>query len=271
MEQLEGKVAVVTGGGSGIGEGIIGACVEAGMRVVVADIDLGEAERVASAARESGADALAVQVDVSDRTAMDVLAERAYEEFGEVNLLFCNAGVIIEASIEDSTDADWDWLFRVNVMGVVHGAQAFVPRMREQEGEAHIVNTGSIAGIFVPPLDIGTYAASKHAVIAISDRLRHEVADDGIGVSVLCPGGVVTRLFEGHRNVPADLADSVTPAQRSEGSGGISPALAGKLVLDAVRAGRFWVITHPRAADRALLDTRYEELRAAYEWALERS
>ena len=168
MEQLEGKVAVVTGGGSGIGEGIIGACVEAGMRVVVADIDLDEAERVASAARESGADALAVQVDVSDRIAMDALAERAYEDFGEVNLLFCNAGVITEASIEDSTDADWEWLFRVNVMGVVHGAQAFVPRMREQEGEAHIVNTGSIAGIFVPRLDIGSYAASKHAVIAIS-------------------------------------------------------------------------------------------------------
>ena len=271
MEQLEGKVAVVTGGGSGIGEGIIGACVEAGMRVVVADIDLDEAERVASAARESGADALAVQVDVSDRIAMDALAERAYEEFGEVNLLFCNAGVITEASIEDSTDADWDWLFRVNVMGVVHGAQAFVPRMREQEGEAHIVNTGSIAGIFVPLLDIGAYAASKHAVIAISDRLRHEVAGDGIGVSVVCPGGVVTRLFEGHRNVPAELADSVTPSQRSEGSGGISPALAGKLVLDAVRAGRFWVITHPRAADRGLLDARYEELSAAYEWALERS
>ena len=271
MEQLEGKVAVVTGGGSGIGEGIVGACVEAGMRVVVADIDLDEAERVASAARESGVEAIAVQVDVSDRTAMDVLAERAYEEFGEVNLLCCNAGVIIEASIEDSTDADWEWLFRVNVMGVVHGAQAFVPRMREQDGEAHIVNTGSIAGIFVPPLDIGTYAASKHAVIAISDRLRHEVADAGIGVSVLCPGGVVTRLFEGHRNVPADLAGSVTPAQRSEGSGGIAPALAGKRVLDAVQAGRFWVITHPRAADRELLDARYEELRAAYEWALERS
>ena len=132
MEQLEGKVAVITGGGSGIGQGIVGACVEAGMRVVVADIDLDSAERVASAARESGVDAIAVQVDVSDRTAMDLLAERAYEQFGEVNLLCCNAGVIVETSIVDSTDADWEWLFRVNVMGAVHGAQAFVPRMRDQ-------------------------------------------------------------------------------------------------------------------------------------------
>ena len=188
MEQLEGGVAVVTGGGSGIGQGIVGACVEAGMRVVVADIDLDGAERVASAARESGVEAIAVQVDVSDRVAMDTLAERAYGEFGEVNLLCCNAGVIVETSIVDSTDADWEWLFRVNVMGAVHGAQAFVPRMRAQEGEAHIVNTSSMAGLTVPPVDVGVYAASKHAVVALTDRLRHELAEDGIGVSVLCPG-----------------------------------------------------------------------------------
>ena len=271
MEQLEGKVAVVTGAGSGVGEGMIEACVDAGMRVVVADIDLEGAERVASAARERGAEAIAVQVDVSDRIAMDALADRAYEEFGEVNLLCCNAGVIVETTIEDSTDADWEWLFRVNVMGVVHGAQAFAPRMREQEGDAHIVNTGSIAGLFVPPLDVGTYAASKHAVIAISDRLRHEVADAGIGVSVLCPGGVTTRLFEGHRNVPADLADSVTPATRTDGAGGMAPAEVGRRVLDHVRADRFWIITHPRDDDRGRVDERYEGLYAAYDWALERS
>ena len=271
MEQLEGKVAVVTGAGSGVGEGMIEACVDAGMRVVVADIDLEGAERVASAARERGAEAIAVQVDVSDRIAMDALADRAYEEFGEVNLLCCNAGVIVETTIEDSTDADWEWLFRVNVMGVVHGAQAFAPRMREQEGDAHIVNTGSIAGLFVPPLDVGTYAASKHAVIAISDRLRHEVADAGIGVSVLCPGGVTTRLFEGHRNVPDDLADSVTPATRTDGAGGMAPAEVGRRVLDHVRADRFWIITHPRDDDRGRVDERYEGLYAAYDWALERS
>jgi len=270
MEQLEGKVAVVTGAGSGVGEGIIGACVDAGMRVVVADIDLEGAERVAEAARERGAEAIAVEVDVADRIAMDALAERAYEEFGEVNLLCCNAGVIIEATIEDSTDADWEWLFRVNVMGVVHGAQAFAPRMREQEGEAHIVNTGSIAGLFVPPLDVGTYAASKHAVIALTDRLRHEVADAGIGVSVLCPGGVTTRLFEGHRNVPADLADQVTPATRTDGAGGMAPEEVGRRVLDAVRADRFWIITHARGDDLGVIDERYEALRAAYEWARDR-
>ena len=269
MEQLEGKVAVVTGGGSGIGQGIVGACVEAGMRVVVADIDLDSAERVASAARESGVDAIAVQVDVSDRIAMDALAERAYEEFGEVNLLCCNAGVIVETSIVDSTDADWEWLFRVNVMGAVHGAQAFVPRMRDQDGEAHIVNTSSMAGITVPPVNVSTYAATKHAVVALTDRLRHEVADDGIGVSVLCPGGVASRLFEGHRHVPDDLADKVTPALRTEGRGRMSPALVGKRVLDAVRAGRFWVITHPRERER--VDERYEELLADFAWALERS
>ena len=269
MDQLAGKVAVITGGGSGIGQGIVGACVEAGMRVAVADIDLDGAERVASAARESGVDAVAVQVDVSDRTAMDALAERAYEEFGEVNLLCCNAGVIVETSIVDSTDADWEWLFRVNVLGAVHGAQAFVPRMRDQEGEAHIVNTSSMAGITVPPVNVSTYAATKHAVVALTDRLRHELADDGIGVSVLCPGGVASRLFEGHRHVPEDLADKVTPALRTEGRGRMSPALVGKRVLDAVQAGRFWIITHPRERER--VDERYAEILADFAWALERS
>ena len=136
MDQLEGKVAVVTGGGSGIGQGIVGACAQAGMRVVVSDIELDAAERVADAARETGGEAIAVQADVADGLAMDALAERTYEAFGAAHLLCNHAGVIIETPIVERTDGDWEWLFRVNVMGVVHGIQAFVPRMREHAAHA---------------------------------------------------------------------------------------------------------------------------------------
>ena len=121
----------------------------------------------------------------------------------------------------------------------------------------------------MPPVNVSTYAASKHAVVALTDRLRPEVAEDGIGVSVLCPGGVASRLFEGHRHVPEDLADKVTPALRTEGRGRMSPALVGKRVLDAVQAERFWIITHPRERER--VDERYEEILADFAWALERS
>ncbi|MYI82517.1 MAG: SDR family NAD(P)-dependent oxidoreductase, partial [Chloroflexi bacterium] len=143
VEQLEGKVAVVTGGGSGIGEGIATACADAGMRVVIADIEADAAERVANALREGGAESIAVQTDVTDPDALDALADEAYAAFGAVHLLCNNAGVISVGEIASTTPADWQWLFGVNLFGVVHGIQAFVPRMREQGGEAHIVNTGS--------------------------------------------------------------------------------------------------------------------------------
>ena len=202
---------------------------------------------------------------------MDALAERAYEEFGEVNLLCCNAGVIIEATIEDSTDADWEWLFRVNVMGVVHGAQAFAPADARAGGRGahrqHRLDRGPVraAAWMSAPTRRASTRSSR-----LTDRLRHEVADAGIGVSVLCPGGVTTRLFEGHRNVPADLADQVTPATRTDGAGGMEPAEVGRRVLDAVRADRFWIITHARGDDLGVIDERYEALRAAYEWARDR-
>ena len=141
--------------------------------------------------------------------------------------------------------------------------------MRVVVADIDLDSAERVAGLTVPPVNVAVYAASKHAVVALTDRLRHEVAGDGIGVSVLCPGGVASRLFEGHRHVPADLADKVTPALRTEGRGRMSPALVGRRLLDAVRAGRFWVITHPRERER--VDERYEEIRADFAWALERA
>ncbi len=267
MEQLEGKVAVITGGGSGIGEGIAGACAAAGMRLVIADIELDAAERVAAAARESGGEAIAVRTDVTDRAAVDALAGRAYEAFGAVQLLCNNAGVISVGPIAETTPEDWQWLFGVNVFGVVHGIQAFVPRMRAQGGEAHVVNTGSMSSISTTQaVAVGTYCATKHAVLGLSETLRHELADDGIGVSILCPGGVATQLFAADRNLPEGLRGRVTtPVRERREVERMDPREVGERVLDAVRANRFWILTHPERRDA--IARRAEGLLAAFDEA----
>ena len=271
MEQLEGKVAVVTGGGSGIGQGIAQACADAGMRVVIADIEADAGERVANALREAGTEAIAVRTDVTDRAALDALADAAWEAFGAVHLLCNNAGVISVGEIASTTPEDWQWLFGVNVFGVVHGIQAFVPRMREQiatsGGEAHIVNTGSMSSISTTrAVEVGVYCATKHAVLGLSETLRNEVEGDGIGVSILCPGGVATQLFAAERNLPEELRGRVTPRvpERQEVAR-IAPREVGGMVLDAVRANRFWIITHPERRDT--IERRAERLLTAFDEA----
>lgn len=191
MEELSGRVAVITGSATGIGRGMALAFAEEGMHVVVADINMGPAEETAAEVRAKGVRGIVVRVDVSDRASVAALAERAYAEFGAVHLLCNNAGVIVSKPLMEITSEDWRWLLAVNVEGVVHGVRAFVPRMRAQGGPAHIVNTSSIAG--AAPLDsrnLGAYSATKAAVLAYSEVLREELAPDGIGVSVLFPGRV---------------------------------------------------------------------------------
>ncbi|MYA20649.1 MAG: SDR family NAD(P)-dependent oxidoreductase [Chloroflexi bacterium] len=271
VEQLEGKVAVVTGGGSGIGEGIAQACAAAGMRVVIADIEADAAERSANSLRESGAEAIAVPTDVTDRDALDALADEAWEAFGAVHLLCNNAGVITVGEIASTTPGDWQWLFGVNVFGVVHGIQAFVPRMREQGGEAHIVNTGSMSSISATrAVEVGVYCATKHAALGLSETLRNELEDDGIGVSILCPGGVATQLFAADRNLPDELRGRVTPRveERREVER-IPPRDVGEMVLRAVRENRFWIITHPER--RGTIERRAERLLAAFDEAAARA
>ncbi|MYB41476.1 MAG: SDR family NAD(P)-dependent oxidoreductase [Chloroflexi bacterium] len=267
VEQLEGKVAVVTGGGSGIGEGIATAGADAGMRVVIADIEADAAERVANALRETGAEAIAVQTDVTDPDALDALADEAYAAFGAVHLLCNNAGVISVGEIASTTPADWQWLFGVNLFGVVHGIQAFVPRMRKQGGEAHIVNTGSMSSISATrAVEVGVYCATKHAVLGLSETLRNELEDDGIGVSILCPGGVATQLFAADRNLPEELRGRVTPPVRERREvERMQPREVGELVVQAVRDNRFWIITHPER--RGTIERRAQRLLAAFDEA----
>jgi NAD(P)-dependent dehydrogenase (short-subunit alcohol dehydrogenase family) len=263
MRELDGRVAVVTGAGSGIGEGIARTAAAAGMRVVAADIEQSAVERVAKGIAERGGDAIGVHCDVTRRADLDALADAAWSRFGGCHLLCNNAGVLVRGPLQSMSDADWRWVLEVNLFGVVNGIQAFVPRMIAQGAPAHIVNTASVAGLCILP-EHGVYSASKFAVVALSESLRGDLAPHGIGVSVLCPGGVVTRIQESDRNRPdgvrGPLRTLAQPSQETIAAARareemLSPDEVGAIVIDAVRADEPWVLTHPawrpRVAERS--------------------
>ncbi|MEX2081462.1 MAG: SDR family NAD(P)-dependent oxidoreductase, partial [Dehalococcoidia bacterium] len=235
MQDLAGKVAVVTGGGSGIGRALCLAFAAEGMDVAVADVESGPAEEVAAAVRAAGRKAIAVQCDVSNLASVQALAEAANRELGGCHVLCNNAGVLVMKLLDQCTEADWRWLVDVNLMGVANGLLAFLPRLREQ-GHGHIVNTASVAGLFPQPAQSGLsiYTATKFAVVGLSEELRAELSGTGVGVSVLCPGGVATRILDAGRNRPASLGgpQPVPSIERLQGLTAATPPeeIAAKVV-----------------------------------------
>src|SRR5579885_3814605 len=182
MQELRGRVAVVTGGGSGIGRALVHAFAAEGMAVVVADIEADAAETVAGEARQQGAQAVAVPTDVADPASIEALAARAEHDFGHVNVLCNNAGVFLAGSLAEATREEWAWLLAVNLLGVVEGVRACLPLLRKAgPREAHIVNTASGAGLSAPP-GMGIYTTTKFAVVGYSETLRRDLAPEGIGV-----------------------------------------------------------------------------------------
>jgi NAD(P)-dependent dehydrogenase (short-subunit alcohol dehydrogenase family) len=269
-----GKVAVVTGAASGIGRALAEAFAAAGSAVVVADLDGAGAETVAAGIRASGGEAEAMAVDVTDAAAVDRLAADTLARFGRVDVLCNNAGVSTFNLMRDQTLDDWRWVFGVNLWGVVHGLQSFVPIMRNQGTPGHIVNTASVAGLLSGVAFIGPYSATKVAVVSISETLVQELAIDQtpIGVSVLCPSSVDTRVMESERGRPAELgvehrtemAESVRLSIRESftGPSGLTPAEVASRVLAAIRAGRFWIITH--SGERPAVEARVAGMLAEY-------
>jgi NAD(P)-dependent dehydrogenase (short-subunit alcohol dehydrogenase family) len=273
MQELAGKVAVVTGGGSGIGAALVRAFAREGMDVGVADIDLGAAEKLADEARALGRRALAVRTDVTDRASVEALAERVWAELGACHVLCANAGVLVMGAFETRSRHDWDWVLGVNLFGVLHCAQAFVPRMIAQPGEKQIVNTGSIAGLTSGP-GIGVYATSKFAVVGLSEHMRHDLARHGIGVSVLCPAGVQTKILSSERNRPAELGVSkisradvelVLSAGQPHPEEMQPPEVIAEAVLEGIRANDAFIVTHPH--HRAAVEARHAELMRAFDQA----
>jgi NAD(P)-dependent dehydrogenase (short-subunit alcohol dehydrogenase family) len=256
MKQLRGRVAVITGGASGIGRGMADVFADEGMKLVIADVERPALDKAVAELDGAGASVVGVECDVSKPESVAALADRALEAFGAVHVVCNNAGVAgagAGAPGERPLD-EWDWVMGVNLMGVIHGVRSFVPIMLEQGDEGHVVNTASMAGL-IP--GSGIYGVTKHAVVALSESLFNELRqlDAKLGVSVLCPGWVNTRILESERNRPeapredpGELAAEIE-MRRKVVVGllerGLEPREVGAMVRDAIQAKRFYVLTHP--------------------------
>ncbi len=268
MKDLKGKTAVITGGGGGLGRGMGLAFAEAGMNIVVSDIDASAAHKVADEISALGVRALVHQTDVIERDELKDLADRSFAEFGETNILCNNAGVSTFHTADAIRDEDWAWVLGVNLHGVIHGIQEFLPRMKAQQGDAHIVNTASIAGLTALP-GLAPYTASKFAVLGISETLHAEREVHGVGCSVLCPAFVNTGIANSERNRP-DAFGTPTGSDNSMINAalqtGLDPKEVGRMVRTAVLEEEFYILTHPET--RASSELRANELLAAFDrWA----
>lgn len=255
MEQVEGRVAVVTGAASGIGRALSERFAAAGMKVVLADIEQGALDAAVAEVVAGGAEAIGVVTDVSVATQVDALRDAAVEAFGAVHVVCNNAGVASGGLSWEVPLHDWQWVLGVNLFGVIHGVRSFTPLLVAQ-GEGHIVNTASMAGLTSPPF-MSAYNVSKHGVVTLSETLFVELGMEAspVGVSVLCPGWVNTRINEASRNRP-ETAPAPEPSDE-EGAeqfrdvlgsflaGGLDPAAVADQVLDAVLTKRFYILTHP--------------------------
>jgi NAD(P)-dependent dehydrogenase (short-subunit alcohol dehydrogenase family) len=263
VESFAGRVAVVTGGGSGIGRALAEAFARERAKVVIADIDAAAADTAATALRARGADALAVPTDVTDLDSVNALADRAYAAFGAVHVLCNNAGVAAWGGLESATHRDWQWVLGVNLWGVIHGIEAFVPRMVAGQQGGHIVNTASMAGL-IASQGLGVYNTSKYAVVGLSETLVKDLRPYGIGVSVLCPLGVATQIRRSERNRPTHLQNE-TAAARADGidlmGRTLQPDAVAEMVVNAIRANQLYVITHEESLEP--LRKRFQRLERA--------
>jgi NAD(P)-dependent dehydrogenase (short-subunit alcohol dehydrogenase family) len=263
VEDLTGKVAVVTGGASGIGLSMAERLTGAGMRLAIADVEEDALDAAAKHLADGGADVLAVPTDVSNADAVDAFADRVRDHFGGFHVVCNNAGVGGHGFLTwETPTAEWEWVLGVNLWGVIHGVRAFVPTLVEQD-EGHVVNTASMAGLTTLPF-MAPYSASKHAVLAISEALHHELTmlGSGVTVSVLCPGFIKTRIADANRNWLGRLgpepardnpaSEVIEPLVRGLVDAGKSPGELADQVLDAIREERFLVITEPEMCKGAV-------------------
>jgi NAD(P)-dependent dehydrogenase (short-subunit alcohol dehydrogenase family) len=281
VRQLEGKTAIVTGAGSGIGLGLARTFARHGMAVVLCDI---RGDRLDAALAEvrgiAGARAVAVVTDVSDRASVRDAGDQATKAFGAVHVACNNAGVVIHGrSIADHTPQEWDWIIGVNLRGVIHGIETFLPLIRSHGEEGHIVNTASIGGFQVRgERRTGAYSATKYAVVALSESLAYDLAGTPVAVSVLAPAAVKTRIYVSGESRPARFGGPYVepdngPLQAELERDGMHPDEVGERVVRAIRARELYVFTHIHTRDWLL--ARHQRIVDAFDdcarWQAERS
>jgi NAD(P)-dependent dehydrogenase (short-subunit alcohol dehydrogenase family) len=266
MRDLAGKTAFVAGGASGIGLAMGRALAEAGMRVMLADIEAKPLEHAIDAFKGNLPEMRGIVCDVRDYAAVEHAAHMTVEAFGKVHVVCNNAGVSGASGADNVSLQDWRWVIDINLMGVVHGVKAFLPLLKSHGEGGHIVNTASMAG-FLSGTGFGAYTASKFAVVGISEALATELEPQGIGVSVLCPGWVATRISESRRNWPKEYGVPPPKGPLSEQfaelvRNGMAPSDVAALVLKGIQDNELYVFTHPEM--RPWLEKRVGRFLAAY-------
>lgn len=268
MQDLIGRVAVITGGASGIGLATARSLAKERMRIVLADIEQEPLDAAVRQIEQLGVEALGVRTDVGDLKQVHALAEKTWERFGGAHLVFNNAGVAVFGPVQEMKHEDWEWVIRVDLWGVIHGVEAFVPRMIQQNQGGHIVNTASFAGL-VPNQGLGAYCVAKYGVVALSECMVRDLKPYGIGVSVLCPMILATNINRSERNRPAGLGGKEaqrqqTPEEQQSMRGRVlSPELAAEKVVNAVKKGELYIHTHDEA--RQFIRRRFERIDKAFE------
>ena len=275
MRDFAGKTAFITGGASGIGLGLARVFAEAGANIAIADIEGPVLNGAVDQLKAEGANVIGVECDVADRAAMDRAAERTVAAFGKVHLLFNNAGVARTGHIWQIAESDWEWTIGVNLMGMIHGLQIFVPHMKAHGEPSHIVSTSSMAGLR-PSIAGGPYTATKYAMVGLSEVLANELAGSNIGVSVFCPFQIRTNMPRNGRNRPARFGGPIDAktdphaaqhiadmAARSQNA--LDPKEAARRVKQGIENDQLFILSD--AKDRAPVEERFARIRAAFEAA----
>jgi NADP-dependent 3-hydroxy acid dehydrogenase YdfG len=269
MKNVKGKVAFVTGGASGLGLAMAHSFTGAGMKVAIADVEDSALEAAKLAFSDTNSEVITMKVDVTDRDAMAEARKKTLDAFGKVHVVCNNAGVALSGNIAEMSYKDWDWVLKVNLDGVINGIVTFIDDIKSQGEGGHVVNTASIAGHYGMP-GLGIYVASKFAVVGMSETMRVDLADDDIGISVLCPGMVSTGIVSSERNRPEQFGGAEKPAMTPrEGAAPaemnvMKPAAIGDIVLHSIQNDVFYIMTHDEF--QAPVQRRGEAIASSFEY-----
>jgi NAD(P)-dependent dehydrogenase (short-subunit alcohol dehydrogenase family) len=272
----EPGVAVITGGASGIGFATARLLAERGWRLVLADVEAPRLEQACSALGPNDQVA-GVVTDVGDKAAVDALADASFERFGQVDVVFNNAGVAVAGPVAEMSHDDWTWTLRVNLWGPIHGVEAFLPRLLQQGTGGHLLFTASFAGL-APNIGLGPYCVTKYGVVALAEVLHRELRSSGIGVTVLCPMRVATNIGTSERNRPSELGghgavpDRDVPGEVDPDGANFDPDRAGRVLpvepvaqqaVDAIGTDRLYIVPHIES--RGMIERRFRRIDHAFD------